>query len=153
MEDSEFLCAKVILKIDIRDQYTLLTTRDLTIYPKWVGNSRVYFSSYTLSSDDRIKTRARETFTDVSGQAEASHIWQGYVIQYNSNVPFAFLNFWRNSHHQGPLAKWVIGSFMGCLPFWVCVRWEASLALCTDIFIALWYANSTQRKIFYVIVP
>lgn len=55
MEDSEFSCAKVILSFDIRDQYILLSSRDLIFCPKGTGNNGIYFSIYTLSSDDRME--------------------------------------------------------------------------------------------------
>lgn len=42
LEESEFPCAKVILKFDIRDKYILLSSRDLTICPNGTGSSRVY---------------------------------------------------------------------------------------------------------------
>lgn len=151
MEDSEFLCAKVVLRFDIRDQYILLSSGDLTICPKWTGNKRVYFSSYALSSDDRIeKEQGRPPVMRGDKLKPAIH-GRGMSFSITATCLFAFLNSRKNSHHQGPLAKWVMGSWAVFLSGFV--RWEALSALFVEIFISCIITcklYSTQRKIFSV---
>lgn len=60
IEDSELLCAKVISRLDIKDQYTLLSSRDLTFCPNGTGSNRVCFSNYTLGSNDRMEKEQEE---------------------------------------------------------------------------------------------
>lgn len=132
MENSELPHAKAILRFYIRKQYIFLSSKDLVFCPKKTGSNRVYFSSYILSNDDRTEKEQGRFLLIHRDKLKPAIYGRSYVIQYNSMHLFAFSNSWKNCHHHGILAKWVMGSW--AVIFWFSGRWEALSALFVEVF-------------------